>query len=39
MYHCHILEHHAAGMMASFNVIDGNNPTDVMISNQAHHHH
>jgi FtsP/CotA-like multicopper oxidase with cupredoxin domain len=39
MYHCHILEHHAAGMMATFNVIDGNNPTDVMVSHQAHHHH
>ena len=24
MYHCHILEHHAAGMMANFEVIDGN---------------
>lgn len=23
MYHCHILEHHAAGMMANFEVIDG----------------
>ena len=21
MYHCHILEHHAAGMMATFKVI------------------
>ena len=21
MYHCHILEHHAAGMMAHFNVV------------------
>jgi len=39
MYHCHILEHHAAGMMATFNVIDGDKPTDGMISNQAHHHH
>ncbi len=26
MYHCHILEHHAAGMMASFEVIDGTKP-------------
>jgi FtsP/CotA-like multicopper oxidase with cupredoxin domain len=26
MYHCHILEHHAAGMMASFEVIDGTEP-------------
>jgi FtsP/CotA-like multicopper oxidase with cupredoxin domain len=39
MYHCHILEHHAAGMMATFNVIDSNNPTDGMISNHTHHHH
>jgi FtsP/CotA-like multicopper oxidase with cupredoxin domain len=23
MYHCHILEHHAAGMMATFEVSDG----------------
>jgi hypothetical protein len=22
MYHCHILEHHEAGMMANFEVID-----------------
>ena len=26
MYHCHILEHHAAGMMANFEVIDGEQP-------------
>ncbi len=26
MYHCHILEHHAAGMMANFEVIDGSQP-------------
>jgi FtsP/CotA-like multicopper oxidase with cupredoxin domain len=39
MYHCHILEHHAAGMMATFNVIDGNKPTDGMMSDHAHHHH
>jgi FtsP/CotA-like multicopper oxidase with cupredoxin domain len=26
MYHCHILEHHAAGMMANFEVIDPSNP-------------
>jgi FtsP/CotA-like multicopper oxidase with cupredoxin domain len=23
MYHCHILEHHAAGMMGHFDVIQG----------------
>jgi FtsP/CotA-like multicopper oxidase with cupredoxin domain len=39
MYHCHILEHHAAGMMATFNVIDPNKPFDGMTSNHAHHHH
>lgn len=26
MYHCHILEHHAAGMMGHFEVIDGSKP-------------
>lgn len=26
MYHCHILEHHASGMMAHFEVIDGTKP-------------
>lgn len=26
MYHCHILEHHAAGMMGHFEVIDGSTP-------------
>lgn len=26
MYHCHILEHHEAGMMASFDVLDGTKP-------------
>jgi FtsP/CotA-like multicopper oxidase with cupredoxin domain len=26
MYHCHILEHHEAGMMANFEVVDPNQP-------------
>lgn len=26
MYHCHIIEHHAAGMMANFEVVDPLNP-------------
>jgi FtsP/CotA-like multicopper oxidase with cupredoxin domain len=26
MYHCHIIEHHAAGMMANFEVINTLNP-------------
>jgi FtsP/CotA-like multicopper oxidase with cupredoxin domain len=37
MYHCHILEHHAAGMMANFEVIDGSKPYVSSLS--AHHHH
>jgi FtsP/CotA-like multicopper oxidase with cupredoxin domain len=39
MYHCHILEHHAAGMMANFEVIDGNKPDEETIPIQTHHHH
>lgn len=31
MYHCHIIEHHAAGMMAHFDVITGDDPG-------THHH-
>lgn len=35
MYHCHILEHHAAGMMAHFEVIGkGQQP-----QSRVHHHH
>jgi hypothetical protein len=37
MYHCHILEHHEAGMMAHFEVID---PTIGAVPSQhAHHSH
>lgn len=36
MYHCHILEHHAAGMMGHFEVIDGSKP---YIQKQIHHVH
>jgi FtsP/CotA-like multicopper oxidase with cupredoxin domain len=36
MYHCHILEHHAAGMMANFDVIDGTKP---YVEKPATHHH
>ena len=40
MYHCHILEHHAAGMMANFEVMDGNTPTaETGPANKRHHHH
>jgi FtsP/CotA-like multicopper oxidase with cupredoxin domain len=35
MYHCHILEHHEAGMMAHFEVID----PKVGTTNSHHHHH
>jgi len=38
MYHCHIIEHHAAGMMANFEVIDPLNPeTKKMTSFHACH--
>lgn len=36
MYHCHIIEHHAAGMMAHFDVIEGNAPDGKI--NDTHHH-
>jgi FtsP/CotA-like multicopper oxidase with cupredoxin domain len=39
MYHCHILEHHAAGMMATFDVIDSSKPYDEMMSGHSHHSH
>jgi len=39
MYHCHILEHHAAGMMAEFEVIDGNMPQEKTNPTRKHHHH
>ncbi|HRH65921.1 MAG TPA: multicopper oxidase family protein [Bacteroidia bacterium] len=39
MYHCHIIEHHAAGMMAAFEVIDGSGSYEERISAQAHKHH
>jgi FtsP/CotA-like multicopper oxidase with cupredoxin domain len=38
MYHCHILEHHAAGMMANFEVIDGDKPDEGKIHHEHHHH-
>ena len=37
MYHCHILEHHAAGMMAHFAVVAPG--TDVSLSSAEHHGH
>jgi len=39
MYHCHILEHHKAGMMATFEVIDSNKSLDGTIPDHAHHSH
>lgn len=38
MYHCHIIEHHAAGMMATFDVIDGSKPIEKKPPVHAHHH-
>jgi FtsP/CotA-like multicopper oxidase with cupredoxin domain len=35
MYHCHILEHHAAGMMAHFEVVDPAQPPKL---GQEHYH-
>jgi len=35
MYHCHILEHHAAGMMAHFELVDPNKP---VTEKQEHFH-
>lgn len=39
MYHCHIIEHHAAGMMATFDVVDPNMPSDGTNPVHTHHHH
>lgn len=39
MYHCHIIEHHAAGMMASFEVVDGDSPGTEAKPKHHHHHH
>lgn len=39
MYHCHIIEHHAAGMMAHFDVIDSGKPYKENHSTHTHHHH
>lgn len=39
MYHCHIIEHHAAGMMASFEVVDGTKPVGEETHARTHHHH
>jgi FtsP/CotA-like multicopper oxidase with cupredoxin domain len=40
MYHCHILEHHEAGMMANFEIIGGNRVAEKNISHmhRVHRH-
>ena len=38
MYHCHILEHHEAGMMANFEVVDGNRPPEKKNRHHVHRH-
>src|SRR5574338_269177 len=37
MYHCHILEHHEAGMMAHFEVVKGDQPVTESSSHHRHH--
>jgi len=39
MYHCHIIEHHAADMMAHFDVVDGRIPYTQNQPTHSHHHH
>ncbi|MBK6542384.1 MAG: multicopper oxidase family protein [Flavobacteriales bacterium] len=39
MYHCHIIEHHAAGMMAHFDVVDGRKPYAEKAPTHTHHPH
>jgi FtsP/CotA-like multicopper oxidase with cupredoxin domain len=39
MYHCHILEHHEAGMMGHFEVIDPEKGPSTNLHHQNHMHH
>ena len=40
MYHCHIIEHHEAGMMGHFDVINSEKElSSAPIKNHHHHHH
>jgi len=39
MYHCHILEHHEAGMMGHFYVVDTKDFSTTNVHNGHHHHH
>jgi FtsP/CotA-like multicopper oxidase with cupredoxin domain len=38
MYHCHILEHHEAGMMGHFEVVEPSKQPTGMMPHQHHHH-
>jgi FtsP/CotA-like multicopper oxidase with cupredoxin domain len=38
MYHCHILEHHQAGMMANFEVVAEGMPIKQRTHTHKHHH-
>jgi FtsP/CotA-like multicopper oxidase with cupredoxin domain len=39
MYHCHILEHHEAGMMGHFEVVSDSSAVSSEIRTSSHHHH
>jgi FtsP/CotA-like multicopper oxidase with cupredoxin domain len=39
MYHCHILEHHEAGMMGHFQVVKANEPSSLTTNHPHHQHH
>jgi FtsP/CotA-like multicopper oxidase with cupredoxin domain len=39
MYHCHIIEHHAAGMMAHFEVVSQTQSAGLKSPAHLHHHH
>ncbi|HEU5165613.1 MAG TPA: multicopper oxidase domain-containing protein [Chitinophagaceae bacterium] len=38
IYHCYILEHHGEGMMANFEVIDGNKDAEQRMQHSHHVH-
>jgi FtsP/CotA-like multicopper oxidase with cupredoxin domain len=39
MYHCHIVEHHAAGLMANFEVLAANEEVGRYMMEGGHCHH
>ena len=39
MYHCHLIEHHAAGMMANFEVLAAEDEAGKYMMEGAHCHH